>query len=143
MLAQGARRKSYLFTFVTEFAVFGSLFLSLNLAAALLGPVGFGEYAVARRAFAILAPSLLLGLDLSLARWIALAGSGPSTPPAVRAYFLVALLISTPILLVFAGLATAFAGPFARVLFGSPDQAPLIAPLTLTVVGLSWHYLVY
>ncbi len=79
-------RADYLWTFVTEFMAVAGLFLALRLAAALFGVTGFGEYVVARRVFAVLASTLMLGLDISLTRSLARAGaSGSSAPPG--AYF--------------------------------------------------------
>jgi O-antigen/teichoic acid export membrane protein len=149
-------------TFATEFAAVAGLFLSIRLAAELLGPTGFGEYQVARRVFAVLASTLTIGIGIGLARGAARAGArraaGAATnaggtgeagagsrarPPAAGAYLLAGLAVVAPVLAVFAGLSISSREAFARIFYGDPAFAHLTGPIVLTVAGLALHYLVY
>ena len=63
-------------TMLTEIMVTISSILLLKLAASLLGPVGFGEYALTRRAIGLLYLPLVMGLGIAAPRYIAIARSG-------------------------------------------------------------------
>jgi O-antigen/teichoic acid export membrane protein len=142
-LLSGEERKSFVFTFVIEFAILiGGLF-TLRLTAYLLGTAGFGEYAVARRAINILTFPLLFGLGISLPRYIALSGAGNVETTRHRSYFFAGLAIAAPIILVFGALMLSFPSFFAQLFFGSSTFSYLTLPILLTTIGLYLHTLLY
>src|SRR5215472_3177978 len=63
--------RDYATTFVAEIFVIVSYLLCFRIVANHMGSFGFGEYALARRALALLAPLGALGLDLAVARSVA------------------------------------------------------------------------
>ena len=67
-------------TMVTELLVTISGILILKLAASLLGPAGFGEYTLSRRAVGLLYLPLVMGLGIAAPRYIAIARAGAMEP---------------------------------------------------------------
>ena len=63
-------------TMLTEIMVTISGILLLKFAASLLGPTGFGEYALSRRAVGLLYLPLVMGLGIAAPRYIAIARAG-------------------------------------------------------------------
>jgi O-antigen/teichoic acid export membrane protein len=61
---------------LTEILVTLSAILLLKFAASLLGPTGFGEYALSRRAVGLLYLPLVMGLGVAAPRYIAIARAG-------------------------------------------------------------------
>ena len=117
--------------------------LTLKLTACLLGTVGFSEYAIARRAISVLNFPLLLGLGISIPRYIALAGCSDADTIHQQAYFLGGLAVAAPVILSFCTVAVALPGPFARLFFGSQEYSYLTLPIVVATVGLYLHTLLY
>ena len=136
-------RTSYGLTFLVEFCVLVAAILTLKLSAALLGPVGFGEYAVARRAQSILAFTLLCGLGISIPRYVAINVDAGPAPAPKGVYLAAGLSIAFPILLIFACLASMGSHTLAGILFGSPQFEPLVTPVVLVTIGTCLHAMIY
>jgi len=142
-LRRGRWPRSYAFTFVAEMGVLLGGFAALKIAGGVLGTTGFGEYAVARRAVSVLAFPLLVGLGISIPRYVARAvGADPSGATA-RGYFLAALLIGAPILGGFGVVAALERDWFARAFYGDARFSSLTMPIVTAIVGLYAHTLVY
>ena len=136
-------RTKYGLTFLVEFCILGTAILMLKLSAALLGPMGFGEYAVARRAQSIVGFTLLCGLGIGIPRYVAIRGGAWPTGTARGVYLAAGLTITLPILLAFGVLAILRSDVVARILFGDVRFAHLVAPLVLITVGTCLHAMIY
>lgn len=132
---------NYITTFIAEFLVAVSALLVYRLAAASLGVNGFSEYALSRRAMSLLQPALILGLGVGLPRYIAYSlrsGKDHSDLYFVSGIWLI--LSSVSISLMILNLVNK---EVAFVLFGSSHYVYLIFPLSLMLVGISFHVLCY
>jgi len=132
--------KEYGTTFLTEFTVAISLLLTFKLAAQEFGREGFSEYAIARRTISLLFPFLLLGLPVALPRYI---GRANAEPNRCTRYYGATLWCQACLAALGAGFITLFRKEFAYLFFGSEDYANLALPVTLILVGLSMHAVVY
>ena len=130
-------------TVLTEILVTILGILLLKLAASLLTPAGFGEYALSRRAVGLLYLPLVLGLGIAAPRYIAIARTG-TMPDFSEASFatasLMAGLIPPLLAVVLLNLAPVWS---ATLIFGTGALAELIPPATLALAGLSLHGMVY
>jgi len=134
--------REYAGTFVTEFAVLASQILAYKLAAYYMGKEGFAEYAVARRTISLIYPVPLLGLGVALPRYIAYAsGQGDSTRSG--RYFGATLWWVGCTTALCALLMNLFSGGFAYLFFGSTEYAHLVFPLSVMLIGLALHAVVY
>jgi len=132
--------KEYGPTVLTESTVALSLLLTFKLAAREFGKEGFSEYAIARRTISLLFPFLILGLPLALPRYIGRASGDLNR--CTRYYG--ATLWCQACLASLAGIfITLFRKEFAFVFFGSENYANLAFPVTLVLIGLSLHAVVY
>jgi O-antigen/teichoic acid export membrane protein len=134
--------REYLPTFVTEFAVLISQVVAYKLAAHLLGPNGFSEYAVARRTIMLIYPVAMLGLGVGLPRYIGQANVSNNSDLSSR-YFSTALVCIAGTTLLGLVLLNAFRRGFSYLFFGSGSYESLIFPLSLVLLGLNLHGLVY
>jgi O-antigen/teichoic acid export membrane protein len=130
-------------TMLTEMLVMISSILLLKLAASLLGPLGFGEYALSRRAINLLYLPLVLGLGIAAPRYIAIVRAG-ALPEYAQSSFVIATL-SAGLIPVFAvvlllNLAPASA---AVLLFGTGSLAHLVPPSTAALAGAAMHGMAY
>jgi O-antigen/teichoic acid export membrane protein len=138
----GSHAREYGGTFATEFTVLASQLLVYKLAALFLGKTGFSEYAVARRTISLIYPLPLLGIAVALPRYVAHAvGAGNGVRTAK--YFGAAVWCMGLGLLVSVVLMNAFPGMFAVVFFAGRQYANLVLPLSLLLIGLVLHTLVY
>src|SRR2546429_6928880 len=64
-------RRDYVTTFITEILVIASWLVAFRLVAIQWGASAFGEYALSRRAFSLLSPLVVVGLDVAIARYVA------------------------------------------------------------------------
>jgi O-antigen/teichoic acid export membrane protein len=117
---------SYAFSFLCGIIVY-------RLAAKGFGPMGFGEYALARRAVSFMQPVLLMGLGVGLPRYIAIStvkrDEGRSQASYIVAGYGSVLLFSLLILAV----ANLVPGLLGRAVFGKPgyeDHVRIIALLS-------------
>ncbi|MCI0418426.1 MAG: hypothetical protein L0312_04255, partial [Acidobacteria bacterium] len=134
--------REYAGTFVTEFAVLASQILVYKLAAYYLGKEGFAEYAVARRTISLIYPVPLLGLGVALPRYIAYA-SGQGNSTRSERFFGATLWCVGCTTTLCALLMNFSSGGFAYLFFGSRDYAHLVFPLSVLLIGLALHAVVY
>lgn len=130
-------------TMVTELLVTISGILILKLAASMLGPAGFGEYSLSRRAVGLLYLPLVLGLGVAAPRYIAIARTGAMegfTESSFATATLIAGLIPPLAIGFMLNLAPA-AG--AVLLFGEASLAHLVTPATIALGGMALHAMTY
>lgn len=130
-------------TMLTEIMVTISGVLILKVAASLLGPTGFGEYALARRAVGLLYLPSIMGLGIAAPRYIAIARSGAMSEHSEGSFATATLTAGlVPALLVVLVLNVA-PNLGAVALFGSDSLARVVPPATIALAGMALHSLVY
>jgi O-antigen/teichoic acid export membrane protein len=134
--------REYLPTFVTEFAVLISQLLTYKLAAHLLGPGGFSEYAVARRTIMLIYPVAMLGLGVGLPRFIGRANAS-NDPSLSSRYLTIAFVCVGSTTFVGLLLINIFKHGFAYLFFGGGGHENLVLPLSLMLLGLNLHGIIY
>lgn len=128
---------------VTELLVMASGILILTLAASLLGPVGFGEYALSRRVVGLLYLPLIMGLGVAAPRYIAIARAGAMTGFSESSFAtatLTAGLLPPLLIVLLMNLAPASS---ATIIFGTRELALLVPPATIALAGIALHSVVY
>lgn len=130
-------------TIVTEFLVMLSGVLVLKFAASLLGPVGFGEYALGRRVVGLLYLPLIMGLGIAAPRYIAIARAAVLKEYAESSFAFATLTAGLLPVLVVALVMNVAPSFFSQVIFGSQSETHLIAPASLALFGLTLHSVVY
>lgn len=129
-------------TLLTECAVLLSQLLLYKIVAALLGKVGFSEYAVARRVTSLIQPLLLLGLGVGLPRYVAVADSRGDTESGHRCFNATLVVTGTTTLICL--LAIGFLGGELSFLFFADAQHRVLLPsLWVMLAGLTFHSVVY
>lgn len=130
-------------TMLTEIMVTISGILLLKFAASLLGPTGFGEYALSRRAVGLLYLPLVMGLGIAAPRYIAIARAGAMSEFSEGAFatatLTVGLLPAFAVVLLL-NLAPSWA---SMALFGTTSLAQLVPPATIALAGIALHSMVY
>jgi len=130
-------------TMVTELLVTISGILILKLAASLLGPAGFGEYSLSRRAVGLMYLPLVMGLGIAAPRYIAIARAGAMegyTESAFATATLTAGLLPPLTIALLFNLAPETA---AALLFGRTSFFYLVPPATIALAGIALHSMVY
>ena len=132
--------REYLPTIATEFAVIVAQIVAFKLAAHYLGPEGFSEYAVARRAASLISTLPLLGLAVGLPRYIAYSNGRGDSQDAVR-YYGAALRCVAIAMIVCVIVLNVLRSQVAFLIFGDKVYAGLVLPVSLMVYGSgsSWH----
>ena len=130
-------------TILTEFLVMLSGVLVLKFAASLLGPLGFGEYALGRRVVGLLYLPLIMGLGIAAPRYIAIARAAVLKEYAESSFAFATLTAGLLPALAMALAMNVAPSIFSKVIFGSSSQTHLIAPASLALVGITLHSLVY
>jgi O-antigen/teichoic acid export membrane protein len=130
-------------TILTEFLVTLSGVLLLKFAASMLGPVGFGEYALGRRVIGLLYLPLILGLGVAAPRYIAIARAA-----VLKEYSESSFAFGTLTAGLLPALAVVLAMNLARettsrLIFGSASLTHMIAPASLALAGITLHSMVY
>lgn len=113
-------KKDLIITLITYAFCFLCGIFIFKMAAKGFGPVGFGEYALVRRAVSFMEPVLLMGLGVGLARYIAISSTTKEDANSRQAAYVIAgygsvLLFS---FLLFA-IINLIPGLFSRALFGA------------------------
>jgi len=130
-------------TMVTELLVTLSGILILKLAATLLGPAGFGEYSLSRRAIGLLYLPLVMGLGIAAPRYIAIARAGAIDGYTESAFATATLTAGLLPPLAIALLLNLAPGVGAAALFGRSSLAYLVPPATIALAGIALHAMVY
>ena len=136
-------RAQLAWTMLTEVLVTLAGIVLLSLAASMLGPVGFGEYAISRRAVGLMYLPLVMGLGIAAPRYIAIARTG-SLPGYTEGSFATATLTAglvPPLLVVL--LLNVTPSWSAALLFGTSSMSALVPPATLALAGIALHGMVY
>ena len=136
-------RAQLAWTMVTELLVTIAGILVLKFAAALLGPVGFGEYSLSRRAVGMLYLPLVMGLGIAAPRYIAIARAGAMTGYTESAFAtatLTAGLLPPLTIILLLNVAPAIG---ATILFGSSELARMVPPASIALAGIALHGMVY
>ncbi len=136
---KAASRHNYIATLATELSILGLSLFALKLCAYILGPTGFGEYALAKRALSILTFTLACGLGIAVPRYVSLTEEASATSNRQGAYLLGALLLSASILTVFATLALSGLLPLGKIFLGDASPPFMASALVAAVIGLSMH----
>ncbi len=135
-------RKTYASTLMAELAVMACQLVVYKLAAGSMGKEGFSEYALARRAVALLQPAVMMGQAVAIPRYMALC-SGEGSSSGSRGYFsagLFAIILSVGVMLI---VLNALRRTVAFLFFGSTEFDFLVFPLSLVVAGLVLHTACY
>jgi O-antigen/teichoic acid export membrane protein len=136
-------KRDYALTFAAEFAVLLTGLLVYRFAATYWDPTSFGEYVLTRRTLAFIQAQTLLGLGVSLPRYIAsVKPLGQSAAVASR-YLLSGIALALVTILVIGLLFMSMPGPLATLFFGEASYRTLLAPLYVCVTGLTLHSLTY
>jgi len=125
-------RKGYTFTLVTQIAVMVSGILTIKLASYYFGPHGYGVYAVTKRAMSILGFSMLMGLGISIPRYI----GGAYSSGEGNSYLIAGILSVTPIVAIYIIVSIFWRDFVSSVFFGDTKYDYMVFPLMLAVIGL-------
>jgi O-antigen/teichoic acid export membrane protein len=130
-------------TMLTEILVTILGILLLKLAASMLTPAGFGEYALSRRAVGLLYLPLVLGLGVAAPRYISIARTG-TVPGFNEGSFAIATLTAgllPPLAVVLLlNLAPSWS---STLIFGTSSLSALVGPSTVALAGIALHSMVY
>lgn len=128
--------KNYLVTFGTEMTIMVLGFLVFRIANQHFDEYGFSEYSILRRTVSFLLPLMMIGLGVSIPRYISLE-------PKRNSYFISGLLwifISGGVLVIILSIGDTF---FSSIFFGSKAYSSYIIPMGLLLVTYGFHAVVY
>lgn len=134
------RLKVYFHTFIFTVLVFCLSAFSLKVAADLFGTTGFGEYQIARRGVSLITYPMLMGLGISLTRFLAGASEADNCKTD---YFFAAISIVIFNSAIFLIPFLLYSNEIALSFFGSQQYAGFILPIYIAIVGLCLFTLVY
>ncbi len=132
-------RNGYLPTFAVQLVVMAAGLITLRLAALAFGTDGFGTYTVSRRCLSIIGFPALLGLGVSLPRYM---GSSSSLSDKDN-FFLASIFLSIPSLSILPSVLLVAPTWAATFLFGDKSFSYMTAPLAAGVIGLNLYTVVY
>jgi O-antigen/teichoic acid export membrane protein len=130
-------------TLITELTVMAASILLLKLAAQLLGPVGFGEYTLSRRAIGLIYLPLVMGFGIAAPRYVAISHAGALPGYNARSFATATLtvgLLPTFIVILLLNLS---AGSASALLFGTSSMTRLVPAVTIALGGIAMHSMVY
>lgn len=136
-------RVQLIWTVITEVMVTLAGVLLLKFAASMLGPLGFGEYALGRRVVSLLYLPLIMGLGVAAPRYIAIARAQISNQYRESSFafaMLTAGFLPTLIVVLAVNVAPSMA---SRIIFGSASLAHMIPPASLALAGITLHGMIY
>lgn len=133
-------KRDYATTFAAEAVVVGAYFATFKLVAVRFGPEGFAEYALSRRVFALLAPLVVLGLDVGLTKFTAVAGGQARRTSTYTTAALVLTILATA---VSSALLFGFAGAVSTLLFGSSGHSDLVEAMPFLLAGTATQMVGY
>lgn len=136
-------RVQLIWTILAEIVVTITGVLLLKLAASMLGPVGFGEYALGRRVVSLLYLPLIMGLGVATPRYIAIARAAVRETYSESSFAFATFtagLIPTLVVVFAMNIAPDFA---SNVIFGSTSLSHMIGPASIALAGVTLHGMVY
>lgn len=125
---------TYALTFITEIIGLLTSVFVYRLAMGNLGETGFSVFMLARRALSLVVPALLVGLGISVTRYVAMADAGYENRSS-HTYLVSALGIIAVGLAVFILMINAVPRVFSYVFFGATSFDYLVPSLSLLLVG--------
>ena len=131
-------KKDLLLTFFAETIVFISGLLVYKFAANLISKDAFSQYALCRRTVSLILPVLLMGLSVSIPRYIAFANSN-SKHQNPDMYFLAGISVLCTSVFFFTGILNLFKTKFSFLFFGDSKYDNLILPISVMLIGLVLH----
>jgi len=133
----------YTFTLFTECIVLISGLATLKLSALFFGTAGFALFSLARRAISLTSFVLLLGLGISIPRYIALSATKKSDEVKQTHFLLAGIILSIVTITFFFCLALTIPDYLAKLFFGDFQKRNMILPIAIAVSGLHLHTLTY
>lgn len=130
-------------TMLTEVLVTILGILLLKLAASMLTPAGFGEYALSRRAVGLLYLPLVLGLGVAAPRYISIARTGTVAGFSEGSFAIATLtagLVPPLAVVLLLNLAPSWS---STLIFGTSTLSALVGPSTIALAGIALHSMVY
>lgn len=128
--------KNYVVTFGTEMTIMILGFLVFRIANQQFDEYGFSEYSILRRTVSFLLPLMMIGLGVSIPRYISLE-------PNRNSYFfsgLTWIVLSGILLLGVLGIGRSF---FSDVFFGSKKYVDFIIPMGILLITYGLHAVIY
>lgn len=126
-------------TFVGQGALLVGVFFITRLSATSFGPVGFGEYQVARRTLAVVVFPLMCGIGVSMPRYMA-RDLGSKT--GVAGWLVASAGLGVALQAIFLGLGVLCAVTLGKLTFGV-DRRALVFYLLIAVAGQFCHNVAY
>ncbi len=136
-------RAQLAWTALTELLVMIAGVLVLKAAADLLGPAGFGEYTLTRRALNLMHLPLMMGVGIAAPRYIAIVRAGMSAQESQSAFVFASLMTGVIPALLVCALLNLVPQTAAVVLFGTSSLAHVIPAATVALAGVALHSVVY
>jgi len=130
-------------TALTEMIVMIAGLLVLKAAADLLGPQGFGEYTLTRRALNLMHLPLMMGVGIAAPRYIAIVRAGMSAQESQSSFVFATLTAGVIPALLVCALLNLVPETAAVVLFGTSSLAHVIPAATVALSGVALHSVVY
>ena len=129
-----------LFTFFTSLIIPILMFITIKLAANSMDTNSFGVYNVSRKALSLLSFPLLLGLGISIPRYLSIHEKSPSISHSLvlTGYFMMCI-----ILISFSFVIILFKAQIAFLIFSDTAYKPLVYPITLSIIGFCIYTLNY
>jgi len=128
-------------TLITQFFVILSTLALYKFAKHLFGDLGFAEFSLVKRNIALISPALILGLNVSIPRYVSLA-IGKQAGDEDK-YFIASFMILSTAITIFGIFFLFFRGVFAHLLFSDSSYRDLIPPIYVAVFALVFHTLAY
>lgn len=128
--------KNYVVTFGTEITIMVLGFLVFRIANQQFDEYGFSEYSILRRTVSFLLPLMMVGLGVSIPRYISLE-------PKRNSYFfsgLIGIVISGTLLLTALGIGRSF---FSEIFFGDEKYSSFIFPMGILLMTYGLHAIIY
>jgi O-antigen/teichoic acid export membrane protein len=109
----------------------------------MLGPLGFGEYALGRRVVSLAYLPLIMGLGVAAPRYIAIARASVSDELSESSFAFATLTAGFLPMLVVVLIANLVPNGTSTLIFGSTSLGHMIPPASIALGGLTLHGMVY
>jgi O-antigen/teichoic acid export membrane protein len=136
-------KRDFLITAISNAFCFICGIVVYKLAANGFGPTGFGEYALVKRAVSFMQPVLIMGLDVGLARYLAISSVGKDNASKQASYVVAgygSVLIFSILIMTVINLAP---GLFGKAVFGNPGYESFIRVIAYLGESYLVSYLVF